>query len=217
MTEEEYARLQTRRNGTGTAPTKPKAVKAGHADDYDLLALGQLAMVRAQSAVPASPLITTLRYGLKQLTKAKSGEPGIRVGYEAIEQAMFLLWMEMNHPEVYRCTTAVPMGGYRPNGSGGQMKGEGAKVGFPDIVCDRPTGGWHGLRIEMKKFDRTAKPSSDQLDWLTLLGAHGYRSVLCRGHQAAILICAAYLGVPGIECHLPDWAVIDFNNEHGNL
>ena len=56
LTEEEFAQLQARRTGSTQANPRPaKAGKAVIGGEYDLLALGQLAMVKAQTAVPASP------------------------------------------------------------------------------------------------------------------------------------------------------------------
>ena len=152
-----------------------------------------------------SALITTLKLGLKALNK-KDDSPK---PYERMEQVIALVWLACHHPKPFSLTTATPMGGYRPDGAGGQMKGEGAKSGYPDLLMDFPLGGFHGLRIEMKRFCKSAKPSDEQLDWLTSLAGQGYRAVLCRGHQAAIHVMATYLGVPspiGAEA-LPQWVI----------
>lgn len=150
-------------------------------------------------------LITTLNLGLKAFKK-NDGSPK---PHERMEQVIGLIWLACNHPEAFSMTTATPMGGYRPDGAGGQMKGEGAKSGYPDLLMDIARGGFHGLRIEMKRFSKDAKPSKEQLDWLKGLAKHGYRAVLCSGHQAAIHVMATYLGVPSpINAQaLPDWAV----------
>lgn len=89
------------------------------------------------------------------------------------------------------------------------MKGEGAKSGYPDLLMDIARGGFHGLRIEMKKFCKSAKPSEDQGGWLQRLSAQGYRAVLCRGHQAAIHVMATYLGIPSpVDVRwLPEWSI----------
>jgi len=131
---------------------------------------------------PGSPLIVTLNLGLKALLR-HDGKPK---PYEKIEQALALLWLECTSPQAFSMTTANPMGGYRPDGAGGQIRGEGAKLGYPDLLMDLPRRGYHGLRIEMKKFSISAKPSLEQDAWLTRLAAEGYRAVICRGHQAAI-------------------------------
>lgn len=153
----------------------------------------------------SSPLITTLNIGLKALQK----NDGNSKPYERIEQAISLVWLACNHPEAFDHTTAIPLGGYRPKGSGGQVKAEGVKAGYPDFLMDMPMNGYHGLRIEMKKFCKSANPSEDQLDWLTKLTRQGYRAVLCRGHQAAIYELSTYLSMkpPYALTDLPEWAI----------
>ncbi|MFA0809312.1 VRR-NUC domain-containing protein [Microbulbifer epialgicus] len=157
---------------------------------------------------PSSPLIVTLNLGLKALV-ADDGNPK---PYERIEQAITLLWLECIVPEAYTMTTAIPLGGYRPAGVGGQMRGEGAKHGFPDLLMDKVNQDYHGLRIEMKKFCPNAKPSTEQHDWLTRLSKEGYRAVLCRGHQAAIKVFSEYLelNTPIQKVDLPEWAIVNY-------
>lgn len=151
-----------------------------------------------------SALITALNLGLKALRK----NDGTRKPYERIEQAISLVWLACNDPEAFEMTTAIPMGGYRPKGSGGQIKSEGAKSGYPDFLMDLPKNGFHGLRIEIKRFCKSAKPSEEQEEWLTRLGGHGYHAVLCRGHMATINVMAEYLGVskPYSGNLVPGWA-----------
>lgn len=152
-----------------------------------------------------SALTTTLKLGLKAFRK-NDGSPK---PHERMEQVIGLVWLACHHPEAFSMTTATPMGGYRPDGAGGQMKGEGAKCGYPDLLMDIPSGGFHGLRIEMKRFSKDAKRSEDQIDWLERLATHGYRAVLCCGHQAAVHVMATYLGLPSpIDAEaLPEWSV----------
>lgn len=152
-----------------------------------------------------SPLINTLNIGLKDLQKNDSKPKP----YERIEQAIALVWLACNNSEAFDHTTAIPLGGYRPKGAGGQVKAEGCKAGYPDFLMDVPMNGYHGLRIEMKKHCKSANPSEDQLDWLTRLSRQGYRAVLCRGHQAAVYELASYLSMrpPYNLTDLPEWAI----------
>lgn len=179
--------------------------------DYDLgkfIVDGLELAIRSGISCAVSPQITTLNLGLKALsdTKVKS-KP-----YERIEQALTLLWLHCTDLQSYSMTTANPMGGYRPDGAGGQMKGEGAKSGYPDLLMDRARNGYHGLRIEMKKYNRNTKPSEDQETWLTNLSREGFKVVCCRGHQAAIWVIAEYLGLlpVGEVPKFPDWCITEY-------
>jgi hypothetical protein len=157
--------------------------------------------------VPYSPLLVTLKTGLKSLSvpNAKSRP------FERVEQAIGLVWLEINDPDAFSMTTATPFGGYRPRGAGGQLRGEGVRAGYPDILMDKPMNGFHGLRIEMKKFSSQAYPTEDQKNWLTKLAAQGYSAVLCRGHQSMITVMAEYLGIPLKQnFSLPDWAIVKY-------
>ncbi len=172
--------------------------------DYDLQQHIVSGLELGTRLCPGSPLIVTLNLGLKALLR-DDGKPK---PYEKMEQALALLWLECTSPHAFSMTTANPMGGYRPNGSGGQIKGEGAKLGYPDLLMDVPKQGYHGLRIEMKKYSISAKASKEQEEWLTRLASEGYRAVLCRGHQAAIHVFQSYLGLtPTSANYLPTWCI----------
>jgi len=173
--------------------------------DYDLQKYIVCALEIGARCCPASPLIVTLNMGLKLLLR----EDGSPKPYERIEQAIALLWLECTAPEAFSMTTSIPMGGYRPNGVGGQMRGEGAKPGYPDILTDVAKLGFNGLRIEMKKYSSGSNASKEQREWLTKLSIAGYRAVLCRGHQAAIVVYSTYLGMnsPSTEFDLPKWCI----------
>lgn len=195
LSENQLTDIKSRRtqNGESTYP------------HYDLPRFIIDSLELAQLHKLSSPLITTLNIGLSAL-QANNIK---RKPYESVEQAISLVWLACNNTEAFDLTTATPMGGYRPKGAGGQMKGEGAKPGYPDLLMDMPMNGYHGLRIEMKKFCKSAKASAVQVKWLSTLNRYGYRAVLCRGHQAAIYEIAAYLGMnaPYKRSHLPGWAI----------
>lgn len=159
------------------------------------------------------PLVVNLRLGLRQLEKKISqlNTTPVRVPLESIEQALSLLWLKKNHPVEYSLTTAVPLGGHRSKGAGGQMKGEGSKPGYPDILMDFPAKKYHGLRIEMKARSPSKHPSDDQLFWLTNLSRLGYATFLCRGHRAAIAAFSSYLtnNQDSVAC-LEEWELTKY-------
>jgi hypothetical protein len=180
-------------------------------DEYDLAKYIVDALELGLIKSPASPLIVTLQYGLKQVQSSSKPQSSKKspVPYERIEQAIALLWLECTDVDSFEVTTAIPFGGYRPDGAGGQIKGEGAKKGYPDVLVDKPSNGYHGLRIEMKKYCPNAHPTEEQDCWLKKLSRNGYRVALCRGHKSAIQVFSSYLGIPtSIKADdLPAWAI----------
>lgn len=174
----------------------PKAIQPQESL-YEILAYGQLKCAN-------SPCVIALRSGLKAICNPATK----RKPFEMVEQAATLVWLEYTFPEAFEMTTTNPMGGYRPDGAGGQIRGEGAKKGYPDILTDMPQFGYHGLRIEMKQNCQTAEPTSEQLLWLTRLSRNGYKAVLCRGHQGAIFTYCDYFNITKPKFNVPVWAIV---------
>lgn len=202
--------LQQRLNNSKPKPPPPSPVPAIK-DHYDIRAAATDILVLATIAkVPADDcLIKGLNVELKSLSR-----PDQRREYERIEQILTLIWLRLESPEAFEMITAIPMGGYRPNGSGGQVKSEGAKKGYPDLILDIPAHGYHGLRIEMKRYDRSSKPSPEQVDRLTRLASYDYRAFVCHGHQSAIYVLAQYLSIASnyLKSKPEDWSITDYNN-----
>lgn len=78
----------------------------------------------------------------------------------------------------------VPNGGRRGPAEAGRFKAMGVKPGVPDVFLDVPRGGFHGLRIELKRRNG-GKVSKDQTDWIDWYNANGYRAVICYGWDEA--------------------------------
>lgn len=111
------------------------------------------------------------------------------------EQVALFAWAAMNeaqHPEL-TMLAAIPNGGYRPMATAAMLKQEGVKAGYPDILLDVARGDWHGLRIELKRADRSNGPTPEQKDWISRLRGRGYCAVICYGAQEAIGKIMAYL------------------------
>ena len=70
---------------------------------------------------------------------------------------------------------------------------QGVKPGVPDIFLDVARGGYHGLRIELKRNDGKSKPTTDQRRWLNDLAEQGYMARVCRGWLDAASVIVAYL------------------------
>lgn len=199
LTEEQYLGLSKNKK-----PLSPKlrclVPQSAESSLYEILAYGSLYL-------PNSPCTKALKVGLQDIAN-----PSVKYKpFESVEQAASLVWLEYSIPYAFEMASAIPMGGYRPNGSGGKIKGEGAKLGYPDLLVDIARMGYHGLRIEMKQNSKNTKPTEEQNIRLLRLAKHGYRSVLCRGHQSAIKIYCEYFDHPVPNFVLPDWAIIDYN------
>ena len=87
---------------------------------------------------------------------------------------------------------AIPNGGLRNKKVARKLKDEGVKPGVPDLMLAVPRGGYAGMFVEMKKI-QDGKVAKDQKKWKKALSAMGYRSVICRGHRAAIDAITEYL------------------------
>ena len=122
---------------------------------------------------------------------------------EADEQAALFRWakmMERYHPELALLNGSL--NGVRLSiGNAVKAKKAGMKKGFPDIQLPIAKGGYHGLFIELKiKPYRNHKHkiiypkiSGEQLWWISKLKTMGYRAVICKGFDAAMIEILNYL------------------------
>lgn len=122
--------------------------------------------------------------------------PPALVPTEDEEQMALFTWA--NHmavtgrlPELY-WLYHVPNGGSRGPAEAGRFKAMGVKKGITDVALDVPRGGFHGLRIEMKRREG-GTVSQDQRDWIDHLNANGYRAVVCYGWDEARMEIEDYL------------------------
>ena len=122
--------------------------------------------------------------------------PIAQVATEDEEQMALFTWA--NHmavtgrlPELARLFH-VPNGGSRGPAEAGRFKAMGVKAGVPDVFLDVPRGGFHGLRIEMKRR-KGGRVSEDQADWIDWYNANGYRAAVCYGWEEARMEIEDYL------------------------
>lgn len=114
-------------------------------------------------------------------------------GTEHGQQAALFCWAATKFqlfPQL-RNMFAIPNGGWRNPVTASKLKVEGVRAGVPDIFLAIPSGGYHGLFIEMKA-DK-GRISNAQLEWFLKLEGVGYRCVLCKGWQEAVTEIEAYL------------------------
>ena len=129
-----------------------------------------------------------IRDALTAAAKPKRSDKEHEEQVKFFEHAAYL---SGRYPDLPLLLYAVPNGGYRPDATASRMKAEGLKAGIPDINCDIPRGGYHGLRIEMKIGKK--KPSPRQREVLNALNRNGYHAVVCYSEEEAINMLIAYL------------------------
>ena len=122
-----------------------------------------------------------------RLTQAKAA-PASPAPTEHEEQVALFEWAAANEVQepALSMLHATPNGGYRPAHTAALMKAEGQKAGYPDISLDVARWRWHGMRIELKRSNRTHHPTPEQREWLERLTAHGYLAICCYGADEAI-------------------------------
>lgn len=79
-----------------------------------------------------------------------------------------------------------------PIGLARKMKKAGLCAGPPDINIDAARGGFHGLRIEMKR-EKGGVVSDTQQEWHDRLRAEGYQVIVAEGASEAIAAIKSYL------------------------
>lgn len=73
----------------------------------------------------------------------------------------------------------VPMGGKRDAREALSLQMQGVKAGILDLALDVARGGYHGLRIELKKPGGKCKtPSKEQLEYIDFLTQQGYATLV---------------------------------------
>ena len=97
------------------------------------------------------------------------------------------------HQDEKELIYAVPSGGYRKPTEAIRLKAEGVRTGIPDVSVDLPRGGFHGMRIEMKR-GKGGSLSPDQVRKHELLRKQGYYVVTCNSAEIAITELEKYLG-----------------------
>lgn len=115
----------------------------------------------------------------------------IPASHEHWEQVLVFDWLYRVQPDYYDDFSAVPMGGLRNTKTAISLMAEGAKSGYPDIVCDVPMGVYHGLFIEMKWGGN--KPTDIQIKTLNRKTERGYFACVCYSHNEAIEVITEYL------------------------
>lgn len=117
---------------------------------------------------------------------------------EAVEQAELVKWYDNTYRAMKGLLFMIPNGTHLAGGpkqraiQAGRMKAQGQRNGVPDLFLPVPTGGCHGLFIEMKRR-KGGTVSSKQAEWCEYLNGAGYRAVICKGADEAKEVIKCYL------------------------
>ena len=129
------------------------------------------------------------------------------------EQVRLVRWVReavVAYPDL-EAFAAIPNQGGGKIGSGhhvrqARMKAEGLAPGYPDTLLDAPRGGWHGLRVELKRGAywpdgwmgpmARGEPTADQTAWHHRLARRGYCVWIAWGWEAARDVYLWYLQLP---------------------
>jgi hypothetical protein len=106
------------------------------------------------------------------------------------EQVAVIQWADL-HPVAFQLY-AISNGARVSIGQAVKLKKAGLRKGFPDLGLDVARGKFHGLRMEMKRR-KGGRLDEDQIAWQMLLTAAGYKCVVVRGAEEAIVAINEYL------------------------
>jgi hypothetical protein len=139
---------------------------------------------------------------LNPLNRKLTGKPKTKdqinlvpLPYEYQVQVAYLEWADVqkykgNPLSLYIHHSAN--GGKRDAREGKYFKEMGVKAGYPDLTIDIAKGGYHGMRIELKRGSND-KESDKQKERIALLIEEGYHAVFCKGIDAAIKATQDYM------------------------
>lgn len=98
---------------------------------------------------------------------------------------------------IYDLLVAIPNGGQRAKKTAADLKAEGVKAGYPDLLFDVAKGGYFGLKLELKQEEaKNARLNDNQRERLILLAGRGYYVAVAWGHKQAIAIIDRYMALP---------------------
>lgn len=112
---------------------------------------------------------------------------------EHAEQKALFAWWRVQYKALEPYLIAIPNGGARNLVTGAMLKAEGVRRGVPDVFLAYPSGGYHGLWIEMKRRAH-GYASAEQKLMLAAFRRVGYDAAVCRGWDEAREKIQSYLG-----------------------
>ena len=112
---------------------------------------------------------------------------------ESEEQKALIKWWAFQYPQFDHLLFHIPNGGLRNLKTAVRLKAEGVKPGVADLFLAIPSGGFHGLFIEMKRQHGNCQTET-QKQFQEAVQRQGYFYLLARGWIAAKDGIERYLG-----------------------
>lgn len=100
-------------------------------------------------------------------------------------------WFRLQYPKLV--LFAIPNGGYRNAVTGAILKAEGVLAGVSDLILLYPSGGYHGLCIEMKT--EKGRQQESQKEFQHRVEAVGYKYAICRSFDNFAEVIREYLSL----------------------
>jgi hypothetical protein len=134
------------------------------------------------------------------VTARKPKAIALPVPTEHVEQVKVVTWFRLQYPAIKELLIAIPNGAHLA-GTPIQrakkiqrMKAEGFTTGVADLFLMKPSFGYSGLWIEMKRLKYSPSDvSDDQKAFQVRALDNGYQAVVCGGFEAAREAIKAYL------------------------
>lgn len=110
------------------------------------------------------------------------------------EQIVAMDWLRLQHPTIAKHTLHI--GNERKSSLfvGHKMKKMGVLKGASDLFMAWPSGGFHGLFIEVKS--KTGRPTLEQKEFIMRMMDVGYYACFCYGADEIINTMKFYIGLP---------------------
>jgi len=126
----------------------------------------------------------------------RSDNPDYNHGAEDYHQRQLTSYVHTasRYLDAYKLYHHIPNGGRRDKRTAELLKAEGVLAGVPDISLPYPSGGYHGLYIELKAAG--GQPSPAQNAFLRAALDNGYYGCICYGWHTAADVMYQYVLAP---------------------
>ena len=116
---------------------------------------------------------------------------------ESNEQIAAMDWLRLQHPKIAEHTLHIGNERKTSYYAGYIMKRMGVLKGASDLFMAWPSGGYHGLFIEVKS--KIGKPTPEQKAFIQRMRDVGYKAEVCYGAEEVISTMQAYIAYQGIS------------------
>jgi hypothetical protein len=112
---------------------------------------------------------------------------------ESNEQIVAMDWLRLQHPKIAEHTLHIGNERKASYFAGYIMKKMGVLKGASDLFMAWPSGGFHGLFIEVKS--KIGRPSPEQKAFIQRMRDVGYKAEICYGADEVINTMKYYIGL----------------------